>query len=70
MDSLQQTIGCAFSRRAFLGATAAGFATAASAPARAQPSMPEVDTLTLQVLDDNVVFGPFLPDQALPGGAT
>jgi len=67
MDSLQQTIGCAFSRRAFLGATAAGLAAAAISPADAQSSMPEVDALTLQVLDDNVVFGPFLPDQTLPG---
>jgi len=67
MDILQQKIGAAFSRRAFLGATATGIAAVAISPAGAQPSMPEVDALTLQVLDDNVVFGPFLPDQALPG---
>ncbi|TGX55255.1 MBL fold metallo-hydrolase [Sphingomonas gei] len=29
--------------------------------------MPIVDSLTLQVLDDNASFGPFLPDLMLPG---
>jgi 7,8-dihydropterin-6-yl-methyl-4-(beta-D-ribofuranosyl)aminobenzene 5'-phosphate synthase len=29
--------------------------------------MPQVDALTLEVLDDNTSFGPFLPDLALPG---
>jgi 7,8-dihydropterin-6-yl-methyl-4-(beta-D-ribofuranosyl)aminobenzene 5'-phosphate synthase len=29
--------------------------------------IPEVDSLTLQVLVDNATFGPFLPDLALPG---
>jgi len=29
--------------------------------------MPVVDVVTLQVLDDNATFGPFLPDLVLPG---
>jgi 7,8-dihydropterin-6-yl-methyl-4-(beta-D-ribofuranosyl)aminobenzene 5'-phosphate synthase len=66
MGVLQRT-DRAISRRTMLGGGAAGLAAMAFAPAFAQPLMPEVDTLTLQVLDDNAVFGPFLPDLALPG---
>ncbi|HWI86310.1 MAG TPA: MBL fold metallo-hydrolase [Sphingomonas sp.] len=66
MHVLQQA-GQRISRRALLGAGAAGLAAVAFAPALATSPMPEVDALTLQVLDDNVVFGPFLPDLALPG---
>lgn len=54
-------------RRAFLAAATAGIATCAVAPALAAPAMPEVDSLTLQVLVDNATFGPFLPDLTLPG---
>ena len=57
----------AIARRAFLAAGATGLAALALAPAFAQPAMPQVDSLTLQVLVDNIVFGPFLPDLALPG---
>jgi 7,8-dihydropterin-6-yl-methyl-4-(beta-D-ribofuranosyl)aminobenzene 5'-phosphate synthase len=55
------------SRRSFIGAAAAGISAIGLSPARAQPAMPSVDTLTLQVIDDNATFGPFLPDLMLPG---
>ena len=61
-------------RRMFMGGAAIGLAgiglpaASLALPAvPAQPLMPMVDTLTLQVLDDNAVFGPFLPEQRLPG---
>ncbi|MBW8785173.1 MAG: hypothetical protein JF593_11165, partial [Novosphingobium sp.] len=54
-------------RRTFLTAGATGLAALALSPAFAQPAMPQVDSLTLQVLVDNIVFGHFLPDLALPG---
>lgn len=57
----------AIGRRAFLGAATAGFASCALAPALAAAAIPEVDSVTLQVLVDNATFGPFLPDLALPG---
>jgi len=57
----------AFNRRTFLATGTATLAATALSPALAQPAMPEVDTLTLQVLVDAAVFGPFLPDLALPG---
>jgi 7,8-dihydropterin-6-yl-methyl-4-(beta-D-ribofuranosyl)aminobenzene 5'-phosphate synthase len=64
---VSQLNALAISRRTILGGGAAGLAAVAFAPAFAQPLMPEVDTLTLQVLVDNIVFGPFLPDLSLPG---
>ena len=60
-------IGVTPSRRAILTSGAGLLAGLAVSPALARPPIPEVDSLTLQVLDDNVVFGPFLPDLALPG---
>lgn len=44
-----------------------GLSTIALSQERAKPPMPVVDVLTLQVLDDNATFGPFLPDLVLPG---
>ena len=67
MDSVQLIVRPAMNRRAFLATGAAGIGALAFSPARAQAAMPEVDRLSLQVLDDNAVFGPFLPDLALPG---
>ncbi|MEP6784710.1 MAG: MBL fold metallo-hydrolase [Sphingomonadales bacterium] len=55
------------SRRMFIGGAAAGLTALALSPAQAQSRMPTVDALTLQVLDDNATFGPFLPDITLPG---
>jgi 7,8-dihydropterin-6-yl-methyl-4-(beta-D-ribofuranosyl)aminobenzene 5'-phosphate synthase len=57
------------SRRTFVKAA---LALAAAAPlgrvaATAPSAVPEVDSLSLQVLVDNAVFGPFLNDQLLPG---
>ncbi len=57
------------SRRAFMkGALATAVAVNCSRAA-ADPSsaVPEVDSLLLQVVVDNAAFGPFLPDQSLPG---
>ena len=54
-------------RRALLGAGAASLAASASAIADAAPAIPTVDSLSLQVLVDNAVFGPFLPDLDRPG---
>lgn len=55
-------------RRGFIGSTAAlcfaGLGRAAESPALA---ISPVDTVTLQVVVDNATFGPFLPDQNLPG---
>ncbi len=55
-------------RRGFLGSTAAfcwaGLGRAADAPSLA---ISPVDAVTLQVVVDNATFGPFLPDQNLPG---
>jgi len=65
--NVSHDIGTALTRRALLAAGAIGLASFALSPALAEPSMPEVDALTLQILDDNAVFGPFLPDLALPG---
>jgi 7,8-dihydropterin-6-yl-methyl-4-(beta-D-ribofuranosyl)aminobenzene 5'-phosphate synthase len=58
------------SRRTFLSRTLAALAAASLTPARAataRQAMPEVDSLTLQVLVDKEAFGPFLPDQSVPG---
>jgi len=58
------------SRRVFLGsASAAWLATIVGSKAAARSSLvvPRVDRLVLQVIVDNATFGPFLPDQDLPG---
>lgn len=57
------------SRRTVL---AAGLCACLTRPASAGApapllAVPEVDALTLQVLDDSTTFGPFLPDLDLPG---
>lgn len=55
-------------RRLFLGGAAAGLISSRSAKAAARAlTVPPIDSLTLQILVDNATFGPFLPDQALPG---
>jgi 7,8-dihydropterin-6-yl-methyl-4-(beta-D-ribofuranosyl)aminobenzene 5'-phosphate synthase len=59
-------------RRHFMAAGAAGAAGllgGAVAPVWAQGAFqaPTVDKLTLQIVVDNAVFGPFLPNQDLPG---
>ena len=56
-----------FDRRSFLASSFAGVALLCSAPALAKIVVPEVDSVTLQVLVDNATFGPFLPDTTLPG---
>lgn len=58
-----------FTRRTFMqGALSAPFITAGGrAGARASLAVPEVDSLTLQVVVDSAVGGPFLADQSLPG---
>jgi 7,8-dihydropterin-6-yl-methyl-4-(beta-D-ribofuranosyl)aminobenzene 5'-phosphate synthase len=59
----------ATTRRTFM--TGALAATVACSPTRAATTtpfaVPEVDSLTLQVLVDNAAFGPFLPDENRPG---
>jgi 7,8-dihydropterin-6-yl-methyl-4-(beta-D-ribofuranosyl)aminobenzene 5'-phosphate synthase len=57
------------SRRAFVkSAIAAAVACKLSGAAAATPfAVPEVDSLTLQVVVDNATFGPFLSDLTLPG---
>jgi 7,8-dihydropterin-6-yl-methyl-4-(beta-D-ribofuranosyl)aminobenzene 5'-phosphate synthase len=55
-------------RRLFLGGTAAGLLSSWSVNAAARAlNVPPVDSLALQILVDNATFGPFLPDQTLPG---
>jgi len=57
-------------RRAFLQLAAAGLGVALggkSALARPAFSVPRIDELTLQVVVDAATFGPFLPNQSLPG---
>lgn len=57
-------------RRAFMqGVCGTLLASTGGYPALAQPGLPvpQVDTLTLQIIVDNATFGPFLADQALPG---
>lgn len=46
------------------------FHTAAAAPLTVMLqsfAVPQVDSLTLQIIVDNATFGPFLPDQKLNG---
>lgn len=55
-------------RRGFIGSTAALCLTSfGRAEKPASLNIPAVDTVTLQVIVDNSTFGPFLPDQNLPG---
>lgn len=56
-------------RRGFIkGALAAAVAVnAGHAVADTRSAVPEIDSLTLQVIVDNAAFGPFLPDQDVPG---
>lgn len=57
-------------RRAFLQVTGGGLAALFASPALgARPSLAiqPVDKVTLQVVVDAATFGPFLPDQTLPG---
>lgn len=55
------------SRRLFLAASS-GLAASSAIPARAaQLNVPQVDALTLTVVDDKETFGPFLPNLDLPG---
>ncbi len=55
-------------RRQFIG-SAAALCFARGGLARNAPalSIPAVDAVTLEVVVDNATFGPFLPDQSLPG---
>ncbi len=56
-------------RRQFIAGSMALALVGASRPAfpAAALAVPVVDRLTVQVLVDNATFGPFLPDQVLPG---
>ena len=68
-DGLASPIRASSNRRAFIAGAVAGLGAIAVGPTRAQQAFPTpiVDRLTLQVLVDNATFGPFLPDQSLPG---
>ena len=59
----------AASRRTVLRGAVAGLLATAAGPVVARPALavPEVDSLTLHVVVDNAVFGPFLSEQDLPG---
>ena len=59
----------AVSRRAVVAAGLLGLAASAvrAGDAAAQLVVPEVDSLSLQVIDDAATFGPFLPNLDLPG---
>jgi len=57
-------------RRAFLQVAGGGLAAVLSSTAssaRRRLAIPSVDEVTLQVVVDAATFGPFLPDQKLPG---
>ena len=56
-------------RRSFVAGAfaAAAIAKFTRASANSPFAIPEVDSLTLQVIIDNATFGPFLPDLKLPG---
>ncbi|MDB5714748.1 MAG: beta-lactamase-like protein [Sphingomonadales bacterium] len=58
-----------FTRRTIMGAGAMGLLCVATAGTSARPKfvVPEVDSLSLQVVTDAAVFGPFLPDLNLTG---
>jgi 7,8-dihydropterin-6-yl-methyl-4-(beta-D-ribofuranosyl)aminobenzene 5'-phosphate synthase len=56
------------SRRLFIGGAAAGALSSWSVAAQnSKLSVPQIDSVTLQVIVDNATFGPFLPDRILPG---
>jgi 7,8-dihydropterin-6-yl-methyl-4-(beta-D-ribofuranosyl)aminobenzene 5'-phosphate synthase len=58
----------AVSRRLFIGSAAVGVLGSRSAAAASSKLLvPQVDSVTLQVVVDNATFGPFLPDETLPG---
>lgn len=60
----------AFDRRSFLQITGAGVAAMVATPgsgAARRPAIETVDEVTLQVVVDAATFGPFLPNQVLPG---
>src|SRR6186997_1398848 len=59
----------AATRRTFMKSALAVAAASRIGHAAAAPSLsiPQVDSLTVQVLVDAATFGPFLSDQALPG---
>jgi 7,8-dihydropterin-6-yl-methyl-4-(beta-D-ribofuranosyl)aminobenzene 5'-phosphate synthase len=57
----------ALSRRLFLGGVIGSSTAFALAPAFAETANPQVDAVTIQVLVDNMTFGPFLSDLTLPG---
>lgn len=58
----------AATRRTFMKLSLAAAAASRIGRAAAAPlSIPQVDSLTVQVLVDNATFGPFLPDLSLPG---
>ena len=67
MDASRSTVRTVTDRRALLRLGGAGLAALAVWPAYAQPAMPQVDAVTLQILVDNATFGPFLPDLARSG---
>lgn len=56
-------------RRTFIAGAVAGLLGPAARPvlARSPFVVPQVDSLTLRIVVDNAAFGPFLPDQTLPG---
>ena len=56
-------------RRSFVkGTLAVALAAQCGAAVADTPfAVPEVDSLTLQVIVDNATFGPFLADETLPG---
>lgn len=57
-----------FSRRLFISGASAGlFSSWSALAASAKLRVPQVDSVTLQVVVDNATFGPFLTDQTLPG---
>ncbi len=57
------------SRRSVIAASLAGVLASSIRPLRATPALtvPEVDSLSLQVIVDSGTFGPFLPELNLPG---
>ena len=61
--------GPLLSRRSLILGAAAGLVASRApwAAAQSPPAIPHVDRLSLHVIVDNATFGPFLPDQALPG---
>lgn len=55
-------------RRSLLAAGAVGLLVGAKGPQIVRPlPVPEVDSVSVQVITDNAVFGPFLDNSSLPG---